>query len=65
MNALIFKGLHKMRKLTSEQLNDPNFFNKPEFDAEKKASYNRAMDLVNSIVVQNKVKKIIRERKRK
>lgn len=54
-----------MRKLTSEQLNDPNFFNKPEFDAEKKASYNRAMDLVNSIVVQNKVKKIIRERKRK
>ena len=54
-----------MRKLTSEQLNDPNFFNKSEFDAEKKASYNRAMDLVNSIVVQNKVKKIIRERKRK
>ena len=43
-----------MKMLTNEQLNDPCFFDKPEYDADKRASYERALNFYNGLKAQAK-----------
>lgn len=50
------KGDTNMRVLTTAELNDPTFFDKPEYDAEKIASYNRALDFCNKITANARMK---------
>ncbi|AUS02844.1 hypothetical protein NVP2275O_263 [Vibrio phage 2.275.O._10N.286.54.E11] len=52
-----------MRMLTNEQLNDPDFFNNDEYNAEKEASYQRALDFYNSLRANAKIQRMKNARK--
>lgn len=47
---------------TNEQLNDPNLFSGPEYDADRKASYERALALFESRKQSKQKTKIIRRK---
>ena len=47
---------------TNEQLNDPNLFSGPEYDAGRKASYERALALFESRKQSKRKTKIIRRK---
>lgn len=44
---------------TNDQLNDPNLFSGPEFDADRRASYQRALAFYNAMKDQGKKRKVI------
>ena len=43
-----------MRVFTNEQLNDPQLFNKPEYDSEKAESYQRALAFCTELIASKK-----------
>ena len=47
---------------TNEQLNDPNLFNGPEYDAARKESYQRALALYEANKQSKQKPKIIRRK---